>query len=162
MVLQTLSLLQIIGDLILFKHHSFQSILHACPTGLIGRTGLPRICLLLWTFLFLCFAFSLAFVFLFVIIRPFPLLLFLAPFLSLFTPLSRFSIFSLLTLGLYSPLNNSICFNQSTFTVIPYIGSLLSNSPCIDLYYERKLTPILTHLRRRKPKGRGGEDRPLP
>ena len=157
MVLQTLSLLQIIGDLILFKHHSFQSILHACQTGLVRRTGLPRF------FLFLCFAFSVAFVFLFVIIRPFPFLLFLSPFLPFSTPLGRFFILSLLSLlGLYSPLNNSICFNQSTFTVIPYIGSLLSKSSCINIYYERKLTPILTHLRRRKPKGRGGEGRPLP
>ena len=32
----------------------------------------------------------------------------------------------------------------------------------IDLYYKRKLTPILTHLRRRKQKGKGGEGRPLP
>ena len=139
MVLQTLSLLQIIGDLILFKHHSFQSILHACQTGLIWRTGLPRICLLLWSFLFLCFPFSFAFVF----------------------PFVRFFLFSFLSLGLYSPLNDSICFNQLTYTVIPYIGSLLSNSSCIDLYYKRKLTPILTHLRRRKQTWKGGEGRPL-
>ena len=132
MVHQTLSLPQIIEHLILFKHHSFHSILHACQTGLIGRTGLPRICLLLWSFLFLCFAFSFAFMILFAIIRPFPFLLFFAPFLPLSTPLGRFFIFSPL-LGLYFPFNNSICFNQWTFTVIPDIGSLLSNSSCIDL-----------------------------